>query len=171
MAVIKEYSCLAHGPFEAAEPICPHGCTTAVKRQFFTAPGTRSAKTKASDVALERLARRFGLSDISNRKGSVMESRRGFGKIGGMDFSPVWGTMPKGHNLEVGKGIVERDGAQGGGEALGKTLGTGRIADEPAASTEHALPTAQKLVRPRPVVVGRDSVTQDDFKAAVERAS
>src|SRR6266850_1196813 len=99
MAVTKEYRCLAHGPFDAKEARCPHGCGTVV-REFRTAPGGRSSRTKAADGALEHLARRYGLSDMSNRSGSVGGSRR----PARPDFSPVWGDMPKGNVYEVGKG-------------------------------------------------------------------
>lgn len=104
MAVTKEYRCMAHGPFDGAEAICPHGCSTVV-REFRTAPGGRSAKTKGSDAALEHLARRFGLSDMSNRDGSVGGSRKHADAM-----KPTWGELPKGNVFVPGKGEVNEKG-------------------------------------------------------------
>ncbi len=73
MAVIKEWCCAGHGPFEGPDPVCPHGCTT-VTQEFRTAPGGRSNKTRFTDSSLEAIAREYNLKDLSNRKGSVMRS-------------------------------------------------------------------------------------------------
>jgi hypothetical protein len=118
MAVLKEYRCLAHGPFDGTEAVCPHGCETVV-REFRTAPGTRSHKTKFSDKALERLATRFGLTDMSNRNGSVGGSR----KHPDNPYAPVWGEMPKGNVYSPGKGEIQVDGAAGGAPAALKSIG------------------------------------------------
>jgi hypothetical protein len=103
---------MAHGPFDAKEPLCPHGCTTVI-REFRTAPAARSEKTKASDRALEHLAQRFGLSDMSNRSGSVGATRR----HKEMDFSPVWGKMPAGNAWNGSAEVAPTGGVlkQGGG--------------------------------------------------------
>ena len=90
MAVLKDYRCLAHGVFESKTAVCPHGCTTVVP-MFLKAPGGRSDKTKASDRALEHLAKRYGLDDMSNRNGSVGNSRK---HPSGME--PRWGEIPDG---------------------------------------------------------------------------
>lgn len=113
MAVTKEWRCLAHGEFDGAEGVCPRGCTTVV-REFRTAPAGRSAKTKTSDQALERLAKRFGLSDMTNKDGSVGGSRKH-----PKDLAPVWGAMPKGNIFSPGKGEVNEKG-----EALSTTGGS-----------------------------------------------
>lgn len=117
MAVKKEYRCLAHGPFESMEEICPHGCSTVV-REFRTAPGGRSAKTKTTDRALQGLANRYGLTDMSNKSGSVGGSRKQ-----PQAMAPVWGEMPKGNVFEVGKGEVAAEGAAGGSTAALAALG------------------------------------------------
>jgi hypothetical protein len=119
MAVLKEFRCLAHGPFDGTEAVCPHGCET-VLREFRTAPGTRSHKTKFSDKALERLANRFGLTDMSNRNGSVGNSRTHQEN----PFAPVWGKMPKGNSFAPGRGEVPVDGAAGGAQAALKDFGS-----------------------------------------------
>lgn len=174
MAINKEYRCLAHGAFEssAKTAVCQYGCTTVV-REFRTAPGTRSDKTKRSDNALNRMAARYGLTDMSAKTGSVagdrMAKQRGFGQIGGQDFTPHWGTIPKGGTFEPGKGPVARDGAEGGAESIVKSLSGGRAEQVP--DTASALPTGPIPRRARPNVVGRDSVTANEFSDAVRVAT
>lgn len=70
MAVTKEYSCRAHGPFESrsANPKCPRGCN-AVERVFLTAPGYLGRKTKNMDLMQKDIAKTYGLSDLSNKDG------------------------------------------------------------------------------------------------------
>jgi hypothetical protein len=174
MAVTKEWRCFAHGPFEGTEAVCPHGCSTVI-REFRTAPAGRSDKTKASDKALERMAKRYGLADISASKtGSVagdrMAKQRGFGKIGDVDFSPRWGEIPKGGTYHAGdKAVIAREGSEGGADALVKNLSQGRA--EPIPDNASALPTGPIPKRPRPVVVGRDSITNAQFSDALAKAS
>lgn len=172
MAVIKEWRCLAHGPFENAKGVCEHGCTTVI-REFRTAPGLKSVKTKRSDNALERMAARYGLTDMSASKtGSVAGDRiakqRGFGQVAGQDFAPHWGELPKGGTFEVGKGVVAREGSEGGVEAAVKSLSRGQAESVPDDAP--ALPVTPRG-RPMPHVVGRDSVTANEFSDAVRVAT
>ncbi len=97
MAVIKEYRCFAHGPFESREAKCPKGCT-AVIQEFRTAPGFKSDKTKSSDKAIQRMATKLGYSDMSNRNGSVAGSRK-MGKQE-QDMRPQWLDVPKNKDRE-----------------------------------------------------------------------
>lgn len=169
MAVKKEWKCLAHGPFEGPDAVCPHGCTVVV-REFRTAPAARSEKVKASDKALERLAQRYNLTDMSNRNGSVGNSRKG---APGME--PIWADLPKGNVFEVGKGEVARDGSQGGADAaLAATRMTGSVAAELSKKLGHevkAEPTfmdiAKGLPRVRPHVV-KEYGTQADLDKAIK---
>lgn len=159
---------MAHGPFEGSAPTCPHGCTVAVEREFRTAPGGRSAKTKATDNALNRLAQRFGYTDISNRNGTVAGSK----KAPQYDFRPTWGELPKGDKLVVGKGIEQVAGATGGAEAAAKLYHTEQVSeDEPVPSVTMPLPIGGKLPKLRPNVVGRDTVTPAEFSDALARAT
>lgn len=71
MGVLKEYRCLAHGPFEGEEPVCPKaGCTT-VERAFFTPVGIRSPRTSSLDQSLNRIAAEHGLTDMNNHGGTT----------------------------------------------------------------------------------------------------
>ena len=74
MAVMKEYICLGHGIFESTAPFCPSGCNT-VNRIFLTAPGIRSQRTGNIDRTLVDVAKDLGVTDMSNRNGSVANSR------------------------------------------------------------------------------------------------
>ena len=151
------------------------GCSTVV-REFYTPPGTRSAKTKASDNALQRMATRYGLSDLSASKtGSVAGDRmakhpQGFGKVGQEDFTPRWGAIPKGGTFDVRTGgPVARDGGEGGAESIVKSLSGGRA--EPMPDNSSALPIGLPGRRPPPNVVGRDSITANEFSDAIRKAS
>lgn len=175
MAVIREWRCLAgHGAFEGKEAVCPvAGCTTVI-REFRTAPALKSAKTKRSDNALQMMANRLGLTDMSASKtGSVagdrMAKQRGFGQIGGQDFAPHWGEIPKGGTFEPGKGPVARDGSEGGVESVIKSMSRGQAAD--VSPEAPALPTGPMPRRQTPHVVGRDSVTANEFSDAVRVAT
>lgn len=186
MPVTKEWKCLAHGSFTGPNPVCVHGCTTVI-REFLTAPGGRSARTKAADGALEHLAQRFGLSDMSNRSGSVGGSRRQR-----PDFSPVWGQMPKGNVYEVGKGERPADPKGAlvtGGGATGALGAMNMTGDIDRAMIEKYGPNVKKalakigmpenepsmmdvqraLPKPRPRPVGREPGKPEDFAAAIER--
>jgi hypothetical protein len=85
--ILREYMCLAHGDFEAYEEVCPQGCTT-VERRFYTAPAIRQV-SRGIDNTLQTLANDYGMTDMRNDMGSVMESMR----RGQSDFAPKWGAM------------------------------------------------------------------------------
>lgn len=175
MGVMKEYFCFAHGEFEAEQPVCPAGCTTNIEREYRTAPAARSGKTKATDAALERLAQRFGYSDLSNRGGSVAASQP---QKPEMDFRPRWEAVPKGHAFHAGGRIEERDGAVGGAEKPAGEYGSGRAVGpslgmpaELMATKDVPLPTGAALPRPRPHVVAQDKVSGADFDKAMRAAT
>ena len=171
MAVTKEYRCLQHGPFDATDGICPSGCDTVV-REFRTAPGGRSPKTKTMDKTLQGLADRFGLTDMSNRNGSVGGSRKQPNEM-----VPVWGQMPKGNVYDVGKGERQVDGAGGGATAALAGLGINGQGEASvqalAAAAGAPLPTfmdiAHSLPKVRPTIHG-SSGSSSDLAQAIERA-
>jgi hypothetical protein len=73
---LRDWNCKAHGVFESSEPAprCPKGCN-AVEAIFLRAPAVRtSQRTSNIDRTLDELATQFGLSDLSTRNGSVMNS-------------------------------------------------------------------------------------------------
>jgi hypothetical protein len=78
MGVMKEWYCAGHGEFEAEEPVCPSGCKGSfITREFRSAPGYKSVKTKFTDQGMRTIANDYGLTDMSNRHGrSVMENQR-----------------------------------------------------------------------------------------------
>ena len=69
MAVLRSYSCAAHGYFDAWEAKCPHGCKKVT--QVFTKPfSIKSQRTKTADKTLDGLAADFKMTDIkSTREG------------------------------------------------------------------------------------------------------
>ena len=72
--IIKEFECMAHGYFEGAEPVCPHGCTgeNMIQRVFLTAPSIQTSSYNGINNTLESLAEEHGLSDMNNRSGNGM---------------------------------------------------------------------------------------------------
>ena len=69
MAVLRSYSCAAHGYFDAWEAKCPHGCKKVT--QVFTKPfSIKSSRTKTADKTLDSLASEFKMTNIkSTREG------------------------------------------------------------------------------------------------------
>lgn len=93
MAVIKEYVCKAHGPFESRKPKCPYGCSgTMVEREFRTAPAMMGM-SRVVDKALQGTADSFGLTDMRhNSNGSVLGGNQSQNPL-----APRWGG-----NMSVG---------------------------------------------------------------------
>jgi hypothetical protein len=158
--VIREYRCLGHGPFESAQknPVCPVGGCTTVVQEFRTAPAGKSERTKISDRALDRLAARYQLTDLSNRNGSVGASRK---NPKGMEA--FWQPLPSGNVYEVGKGEVPREGSAGGATAALAGMG---MTDAGGAISE----LMKALPRPRPHAVGHEPGSAKDFDSALASA-
>jgi hypothetical protein len=98
MAILKEFTCAAHGPFDEQVngdeiPYCPTGCSPRfVRREIRTAPAARTVVTGKLDTLQRDIAHDFGLSDLKVAKdstASVMENLRR-----GEDFSPKWVDVP-----------------------------------------------------------------------------
>jgi hypothetical protein len=158
--VAKEYRCIAHAlSFTSSDkqPRCPRGCSTIV-REFLTAPALRSERTKISDRALDRLAARYQLTDLSNRNGSVGASRK---TPKGMEA--FWQPLPTGNVYEVGKGEVPREGSAGGATAALAGMG---MTDSGGAISE----LMKALPRPRPHAVGHEPGSAKDFDNALASA-
>lgn len=74
MAVVKEWVCPDHGPFEGTHPICPgNACLSeGVTQEFRTPPKLRSESTTRTDRGLKRSASIYALSDLrSAREGEA----------------------------------------------------------------------------------------------------
>lgn len=160
MGVLKEWRCAAHGNFESSEesPECPHGCDT-VERVFLTPVGFRSPRTANIDSTVEGLARRHGLSDISNRGGraAVRENpnaRRQQEELSAYlrdRYGDGWKSLPAGATYNARTGQVEKVEGRSGNGAM-------------AALNEHHAPTASVVSElkeagafvPKPVLVRKD---------------
>lgn len=95
MAVMKEWRCAAHGPFESPTQSCPHGCSPSfVRREIRTVPGHVGTKTKRADWAINALAEDFGYSDIQgspSRTNSIAEYATKNRKV---KATPEWAEVP-----------------------------------------------------------------------------
>jgi len=99
MAVLKEFACAAHGPFEEFVsddeiPRCPMGCSKRfVVREIRTAPTGRQVVTGTMDRLQREFADQYKLPDIKVDKEpgqSVMDHLRKADNIG--DFGAYWGN-------------------------------------------------------------------------------
>lgn len=154
MAVLKEYVCAAHGPFEAmvsADEMgkCPKGCSKRfVKREFRTAPAVRNVVTGRMDGLQRDLAHQFGLSDLKVGKDdgkSVMQNLRDK-----EDFSVKWADVP-GHMAPGWSQRNEKAAAVAPQATYGMQGGNALV----GASTPKQIPTE---------IVGKSSLTLKDFK-------
>jgi len=131
----KEWKCMAHGYFEAAVPDdtiarCPRGCDC-VERAFLTPAGvSTSGKTKFVDKTMEDLAKRFGMTNMSNANGDSVihnhakDSQRAMAK---QDLAPIWKSMGENRQAQaaqLGQSEDVRDKIAGAVLA-GKDFGSG----------------------------------------------
>lgn len=157
MGVLREFRCLAHGPFESKdeETLCPYGCNTVV-REFRTPPAFNSGHASNIDRTLGELAERHGMSDISNRGGRAAKRQSRQQEAQRQDFGaymrarygvdgPGWGNVPKGGTMNVKTQQVDGSGpgAVGAVTALG-----GR--------PDNVLEEVRPALVPKPVIVKRD---------------
>lgn len=95
MAVIREWKCAAHGEFENEDGRCPDGCPKRfVVQEFRTPAAIHDGTTAYTDATLRGLADSVGLTDMSNRNGSVMNSQKPNPQNRGLDFAPKWVDIP-----------------------------------------------------------------------------
>lgn len=101
MAILKEFTCKAHGSFEVwvqqdETPKCPKGCSKRfVSREFLTPPSVNGVVVGTLDQMQKEIASSFNLSNlkVSEKDGtSVMQNLRSGTKK--EDFSPFWASDP-----------------------------------------------------------------------------
>lgn len=133
MAIIKEWSCAAHGFFDNAEPICPRGCKGEhfIQRAFITPPSIGTARTKNIDKTLVGLANRFGMTDMNNQNGTGAVKRpdpnavnrlEEFGQMMKQKFGDPWQAVTPG-GTQMPDGSIK--GGNGGGGAPSHIQGMG----------------------------------------------
>lgn len=73
MAVMREWRCMFHGPFDATESTCDAcGHDEFVSQEIRTAPAFKSKRTTVADQILRGIAQDAGLTDLKNDpKGGV----------------------------------------------------------------------------------------------------
>jgi hypothetical protein len=136
----KEFKCFAHGFFEADEPRCPYGCSTAIERAFLTPPAIGSQATRNIDATLHQLARDYGFSNMTNRRGngSVAE-----GAMQPTESQGQWVEIPKG-NQGINQALTAQK-ANAGDAALDHYVAQHHLTPPPdrAGVTTLPRPTAQ----------------------------
>lgn len=147
MAVIKEWKCPLHGPFEGSHPICPHfNCESeGITQEFRTAPKVGSDRTRRVDKTLSGLASEYGLSNMSNRDGKAVAD----------GASMVWASPEK--TLGITK------------EALIQSAKTPTEFGEEPSGMRQAWRDGAGFRPPRPQIAARDP-NPEDTQAALKRA-
>jgi hypothetical protein len=123
VAVLKEFFCNAHGPFEEmveqdVTPNCPHGCSPRfVMREIRSAPKARNVVTGTLDGLQRGIAEDFNLPDIRVGKDdgkSVMQNLKS------ADFSPKWVDVPS--KAKSASEMISSFGMTGGNALTGHNI-------------------------------------------------
>ena len=159
MAVLKEFSCIEHGPFEGSHPICPaSGCdSSAVSQEFRTAPTIGSGFVKRFDAGIRKSSDMMGGKNFRTARageaayGGDAAKETGLGVLWGDESRKVLGrsfaelTQVAAKPLEVrkrdGSGTIRMDRNNGMREAVAATGLTGRRL--PRAADVTAEPSAK----------------------------
>jgi hypothetical protein len=125
---MKDYSCNAHGYFEAWEPVCPKGCKGAGMIQVVHLQATSfvTSKTKNLDKTIRGLAKEFNLTDMNNKDGQPV--KRPDPKTG--EREKAYQEYIKKKFGDTGWAQVQKGGIQdftNGGKVVGGTGGGGAV--------------------------------------------
>ena len=154
MAVVKEWACLEHGPFESSHPICPNfGCDSKnVVREIRTAPAMRSDGMKKFDAGIRRSSDLMGGANFRTAR----EGEASFGGQAARDAGTevLWGNESK---AKLGKSFAELTNLAAKPLEVKKRDGSGtlrldrnnamREAAMEAGITRRRLPRAAELTR------------------------
>jgi hypothetical protein len=141
MAILKEWRCLGHGPFENFDGKCPKGCPSSlVQREIRTAPAYERGNKKFIDRQMDLLAADHGLTDIRSgdaQSGTsalqVMQSKKK------TEHKPEWIDIP-----HAAAGFSK----SGDAAPVFNPSSMGMVPSPKAAETIKSLP------KPRPNIVG-----------------
>lgn len=165
MAIMKEWSCAAHGFFDSEVAICPHGCSGAgfIERVIRTAPAFNSARTANIDKTLVGLAHQFGMTDMNNQNGTGAVKRgdpgankrlEEFNDMVKARFGSPWQSVTPG-GVQQPDGTIKGGNGTGGAtqhiQGLGANGGSALTRDEagqvsvPFPDTGMQMPLAKKI--------------------------
>jgi len=107
MAIVKEWLCLAHGPFDGSHAICPsYGCDSrAVHQEFRTPVAIRSNTMKKFDAGIKQSAQMYNISDFRTAKAGEAAYGGDKGKELGMEV--LWGDNVQ---KKMGRSFAELTG-------------------------------------------------------------
>jgi hypothetical protein len=105
--VIKEWSCLEHGPFERSHGICPAlGCDSrSVTQEFRTPVSIRHGNTSRTDAGIRKSVDMYGLGNV--RSARVGEASYGGDKGKELGMEVLWGNDVQ---KKMGRSFAEMTG-------------------------------------------------------------
>lgn len=111
MAILKEWCCLEHGPFDGSHAICPSfGCDSrAVKQEFRTPVGIKSNLTKRTDEGIRKSSDMYRINDFRSAREGEASFGGDKGKELGMEV--LWGKdveKKMGHSFAALSGQAQK---------------------------------------------------------------
>lgn len=167
MAVMKEWTCLEHGPFEGTHAICPEfGCDSrGVTQEFRTPVGIRHGITSRTDAGIRKSVDMY-------RMGNVRSAREGEASWGGdrgkeLGMEVLWGNDVQ---KKMGRSFAELSSAAAAPLVVPKRDGSGslrldRNSGMRDAATEYGL--TRRAGAPRAAEVSGDIVTSKEAAKAL----
>jgi hypothetical protein len=122
--ILKEWSCLEHGPFEGSHAICPAmGCDSrAVTQEFRTPVGIRHANTARTDAGIRKSVDMYRLGDVRSAREGEASYGGDKGKELGMEV--LWGNDVQ---KKMGRSFAELSNAAAQPLVVKKRDGSGSL--------------------------------------------
>lgn len=152
MAVMREWSCLEHGPFEGTHPICPgYGCDSRAVVQEFRTPVTIGSQfRKRHEAGMRKSAEMYQIDNFKSAKpGESSFAGRADPSLG---QKLLWGDECKrvmGHSFSELAQVAQKPLLGRGGEVIMKRNNGMVEAATAAGITKRVLPLAQDISRAR----------------------
>jgi hypothetical protein len=124
MAILKEWTCLEHGPFEGSHPICFHyGCDSrAVKQEFRTPVSIRHGLTSRTDAGIRKSVDMYALGNVRSARDGEASYGGDKGKELGMEV--LWGNDVQ---RKMGRSFAELSSAAAQPLVVPKRDGSGSV--------------------------------------------
>lgn len=124
MAIIREWACLEHGPFECSVAICPaFGCDSrCVSQEFRTAPAIRHGNTSRTDAGLRKSSDMYRINNFRSARDGEASYGGDKGKEVGLEV--LWGDQCQ---KKLGRSFAELTGIAQQPLVVAKRDGSGML--------------------------------------------